>query len=237
MVTRGKSIPMCIYCGEREGRTRDHVPPQCLFGTPRSNLITVPCCEMCRKRQSLDDEYFVQRIVMRNDVGDNPSAAYAADAARRSFTKPKKERSTRALLRSIRQLPIYTDGGLYLGHVPTYEADLKRLCNVIERTTLGLYYYEYGHPLPGSHSCVTYALEGFASAEPEVKAFIKQVMEEAWLGQKRELGNGVFTYCFRELDTPQPVTLWAFLVYSRVEFMSLTKPRADTATMRGATPA
>lgn len=166
---------------------------------------------------------------MRSDVGDNPSAACAAEAVRRSFTKPTKKRSTRALLNSMKQLPIYTPGGVYLGHAATYDVDLKRLCNVIERTTRGLYYHEYRERVPDGHICMTYALEGFASAGSEVKALIRQVMREALLGQKRELGGDVFTYWFRRLDTSEPTTLWAFLVYGRVEFMALTTPNSGRA--------
>src|SRR6185437_12606539 len=95
---RKRSKPTCIYCGEREGTTRDHIPPKGLLPTPRPELITVPCCETCRRGQSLDDEYFVRTIVMRRDVGDSPDAASALAAVHRSFTNPKKMGFTRALI-------------------------------------------------------------------------------------------------------------------------------------------
>lgn len=81
---------------------------------------------------------FVRMIAMRRDVGDNSSAAFAIDAVQRSFTKPQKIGFTRALLESISELPVYSPAGLYLGHAPSYDVDLRRLCNVIERTTRGL---------------------------------------------------------------------------------------------------
>jgi len=61
MVSHGgmkKHATLCIYCGLKEGSTRDHVPPKCMFLAPIPNdiqLITVPCCEECRAGQQGDD--------------------------------------------------------------------------------------------------------------------------------------------------------------------------------------
>src|SRR5262249_581161 len=53
-----KKVTLCIYCGLREGSTKDHVPPKCMFLSPMPNdiqMITVPCCEECRTRHQGDD--------------------------------------------------------------------------------------------------------------------------------------------------------------------------------------
>ena len=113
IVTRGRSKPICIYCGKREGTTKDHVPPKGLFPVPRPNMVTVPCCEQCRKGQSLDDEYFVRMIAMSRDA--NPAAAFARDAVHRTFTKAHKIGFTRALLKSIAESPVHTPASLLLG--------------------------------------------------------------------------------------------------------------------------
>ena len=231
VVTRNGSKPACIYCGTREGNTKDHVPPRNLFAIPRPELVTVPCCDPCRKGQSLDDEYFVRMIAMRRDVGDNPSATFARDAVHRSFTKPNKIGFTRALLNSISELPVHTPAGLYLGHATSYDVDLKRVCNVIERTTRGLYFHEFEVRLPDDHRCVTYALDGFVSAGPEVNATIERAWNQAVSGKKRTFGSNVFTYWFQRLDGSNPATLWAFLVYDCVRFIAFTMPSNQSAVV------
>ena len=210
--------PTCVYCGNRKGTTRDHVPPKNLFPKPRPDLITVPCCERCRQGQSLDDEYFVRMIAIRNDVGRHPAIAPVIGAIHRSFTKPSKIRFTGALLRSMKKSPVYSKAGLYLGHAPSYDVDLQRLCRVIERTTRGLYFSEFKVRLPDDHECKTYALDGFSNDNPDVA----RLLAIALAGKQRTFGNDVFSFWVRQIE---PATLWAFVVYGRVGFMALTAPR------------
>jgi hypothetical protein len=186
--------------------------------------VTVPCCEPCRQGQSLDDEYFVRMVAMRRDVGDSSSAAFAIDAVHRSFTKPQKIGFTRALLDSITELPVYSPAGLYLGKATSYDVDLRRLCNVIERTTRGLHLDEFKVRLPDDQRCVTYALDGLASAGSEANATIGRLLNHVLSGKKRIFGNKVFTYWVQRVDGPTSTTLWAFSVYDCVGFMAFTMP-------------
>lgn len=161
---------------------------------------------------------------MRSDVDNDPTTKLVLDAVHRSFTKPQKIGFTRALIDSMSELPVYTPAGVYLGHASFFDSDLTRLCNVIERVTRGLYYHEYGARLPDAHRCVTYALDGFASAGSEDKGRVRQLFDQACLGKERTLGGNVFKYWFQSVVGPEPATLWAFLVYGRVGFVALTMP-------------
>ena len=59
----------CTYCGKPKPETTNHIPPACLFPSPRpSDLITVPCCLDCNGGASKDDEYFRMMMVMRRDA-------------------------------------------------------------------------------------------------------------------------------------------------------------------------
>lgn len=167
-MSKSRRKQICTYCGERAGTTRDHIPPKGLFAKPRPNLITVPCCELCRESQSLDDEYFVRMISMRSGTADNPSASAARDSALRSLTKPAKRRFANSLLGSAKDFAVYSPSGIYLGQSMSYDVDLKRLCNVIERTTCGLFSHEFGQRLPDGDRCKAYAIDGFDLAIPEV---------------------------------------------------------------------
>jgi hypothetical protein len=49
------------YCCNENTISREHIPPKCLFLTPRpSNMITVPSCQKHIFAKSKDDEYFIR---------------------------------------------------------------------------------------------------------------------------------------------------------------------------------
>ncbi len=221
------SKPICVYCGSNPGGTRDHVPPKALFGKPRPQLITVPCCHQCRETQSLDDEYFVRIILMRRELPEGSSAIAARDAVIRSFTKPNKQAFTRSLIRTLNEVPTYTPSGIYVGHRTTYTVDLRRLDNVIQRTTRALHFQEFGMRLPDDHICITFALDGFSVANPGAISKVQKLWAHASSGVKRDFGSGTFTYWFQKLEETKGATHWAFLVYGCTPFVSLTCPATD----------
>jgi hypothetical protein len=63
--------PACVYCGERDATTMDHIPPRCLFDRQPATLIKVPSCFPCNNGASMDDEYFRTVLSFRHDV-DHP---------------------------------------------------------------------------------------------------------------------------------------------------------------------
>ena len=201
--TQRRRAPICTYCGERDGTTRDHVPPKGLFGKPRPNLVTVPCCEPCRTSQSLDDEYFVRMISMKSDTAKNSSAKTARDSALRSLTKPAKRRFAQALISSTEDVALFSPSGIYVGQGMSYRADLKRLSKVIEITTCGLYRHKLGERLDDAHRCKVYALDGFYLATSDITAQLQRLWEQAISGEREDFGQNVFTYWFRRIDGPE----------------------------------
>lgn len=220
---------MCTYCGVRPGRTRDHVPPKGLFARPRPNLITVPCCEECRRVQSLDDEYFVQTLSMKSGLLETPSSRDARNAAMRALSKPAKRRFTRAFLRSVQDVALHSPGGIYLGNRLAYDVDLDRLCRVITRIVQGLHFEEFKTMLPEDDLCKAYALDGFAESAGEATRNVKTLWELAVSGRRRDLGKDVFTYWVREVQDSSRVTIWAFIVYGGVSFLAITFPISQPA--------
>lgn len=218
----------CIYCGTEPATTRDHVPPKGLFPQPRpSDLVTVPCCEMCRKAQSLDDEYFIRMVAMRHDVGEHPAARQIVEAVHRSFAKSKKQAFAQALVDSVRYVDLYSKAGLYLGKTATYDVDFERLCAVIRRTTLGLFYERLGERLSDDYRCDVYAIDGFVARDPGTADNLHKLVDLALCGEMRAWGEKVFTAWFQQVQGPPQLTFWAFLVYSRVAFLALTCPAAS----------
>lgn len=228
--------PTCVYCGSNPGETRDHVPPKALFAKPRPTLITVPCCHQCRETQSLDDEYFVRMILMRRELPQNSLAIAARDAVLRSLTKPNKQAFTRSLVRTLNRVPTYTPSGIYVGHRTTYTVDLRRLDNVIQRTTRALYFQEFGAFLPSDHICITYAIDAFSAVEPKAILDVRRLWTHASSGTRRDFGDGIFTYWFQKFEESKDATHWAFLVYGCTPFVSLTCPATDDPRPQRARP-
>ncbi len=70
-----KTAPVCVFCGVRDGTTKDHVPPKGMFPPPRPNLITVPACVTCNGGASEIDERF--RTMLSLKVGAaSPEVVY-----------------------------------------------------------------------------------------------------------------------------------------------------------------
>src|SRR2546422_10376314 len=64
---------LCVYCRAADADTRDHIPPQLLFPSPKPNtLITVPACNACNKCFQQDDEVlamFLTSLLGTNSAG------------------------------------------------------------------------------------------------------------------------------------------------------------------------
>lgn len=116
----------------------------------------------------------------------------------------------------------------------SYDVDLQRLGRVVERTTSGLYFHEFGERLPDSHRCKSYGIDGFALAGPQIIAEAQRMWEHAISGTRHDFGENGFTYWVREIDGPEGATLWAFVVYGSVQFLAFTGPR-DASNILGPT--
>jgi hypothetical protein len=101
---------LCVYCGQRDAVTDDHVPPKSLFGKPRPTLVTVPSCLQCNAGASKDDEYFRTMIAFRHDL-DHPDASAAFDAAMRSLARPRGGGIRTALLNGLREVDVRSLAG------------------------------------------------------------------------------------------------------------------------------
>jgi hypothetical protein len=59
MGKKGKrKVGECAYCGELRKISKEHVIPLCLFKRPYPpRMITVPACDQCNNKKSLDDDF------------------------------------------------------------------------------------------------------------------------------------------------------------------------------------
>lgn len=65
--------PMCVYCGVREGTTRDHVIPRALFQPNPTNPVVVHCCLGCNQHKKYRDEYLRDMLAVDALVQMNPA--------------------------------------------------------------------------------------------------------------------------------------------------------------------
>lgn len=134
--------PLCAYCGLREGRTKDHVIPKCMFLPPLPNeMLTVPACSPCNESKGKDDDYLRDMLVINLENENHPVANCVAMKERviRSIQK-NRSHLIREGRRTRRATPFYSPGGLYLGTAPAISIDQERIDRTFGRIVRGLYF-------------------------------------------------------------------------------------------------
>ncbi len=215
----------CTYC-PADATTRDHVPPQCLFAKPLpSDLITVPCCQVCNQRASKDDEYFRTTLAMRDDLFDLPEVNSLAESALRSFARPAQQGLARKLLQTARPIERYSNGGLYLGRGVSYTVENTRLTSVVSRTIKGLFFARSGKRLPINYECVAYIEEGLSNINQPTRAQLKKICDITQSTAPNIIGGEVFQYWWKAAENDPCTTFWVLLFFGRVGFIGMTAPR------------
>ncbi len=216
-------IKVCIYCGSGPPLEDDHIPPKNLFARPRpSNLITVPACSNCNRQASKDDEYFRLVLTLRQDVSEHPDIAALLPNVIRSLKKPRKVGFRGALLKSLRNVPLATPGGIYLGQVGGYNVDLARLDRVASRIIRGLVYHELGIRLDEDYDVAVYSEDGLAHNDlPTLAELRKTILEPLSIRPAKMIGNDVFEYRYSLTDRSDASSAWLLVFYGRIRFLGL----------------
>lgn len=173
-------------------------------------------------------------IGLRFDVQEHPAASKVVNSIMAALSKPEKGRFVSSILRTARPVEVRTRGGLHVGTGTTYNVDHQRLCAVIRRTMLGLYFHEMGKRMPDAHEPRVWAVSGFATPTAEQVTKIRELVAVATSGRCRIFGDNVFAYFFQTLTGIPDTTLWAFLVYHQVPFIGFTGPPVNETGSVGA---
>jgi hypothetical protein len=191
MINESKEDKICVYCGGKNPKTRDHVPPKGIFAPPRPILVTVPCCSDCHNATSFDDEYFRNMLAMRNDTHNHPDVQGILPKVYRALEKSEQKKFRSSLLRSIKDVSVKTSSGIYLGNASTYEVDKYRLGKVVERTVKGLYWHENKKMFPLGGAVKTYLVDDIGSMDENTFDWLVRVLNNA---AEKEIGKGAFKY-------------------------------------------
>lgn len=150
---------ICVYCGQAEATTDDHVPPKGLYpeGASRSVLFTVPACRPCNNGLSKDEEWF--RLFLATAAHDESPLASGImmDKIKRSMIREEQVAAGQPLLRGhlakLEHVDVVTPSGLYTGQRMTKfsltDEDWKRYHRVLDKIVKGTYFRRNGSILPG----------------------------------------------------------------------------------------
>jgi len=127
-----KNSPICVYCGEQPGLTRDHVPSRVLLDDPYPvDVRPVDACSKCNSEGlSLDEEYL----------------ACLLDCVTSGTTDPKlmKRQKVREILENKPALRARLEKARTSGASGTiFEIEYRRVTNVLNKLVLGHAYFEH----------------------------------------------------------------------------------------------
>jgi 5-methylcytosine-specific restriction endonuclease McrA len=220
----------CVYCGNNQELTRDHVPPKGIFSEPRpSDLITVPACPQCHNAEtSRDDEYFRLHLQVRDGICEHPDVIKARPTLLRSLEKPGKAGMRKGLLENIVFAEAVTPSGIFIKNQLAIQTNTDRLRRVVSRTMKGLFYYYKQHRLPDGYDALVFDEENVQKWPANVLGPFNESVIQPLLAQPAAmLGNGVFSCRFGFNTADQDTTYWIFVFYGQAGFLGLTQPSAD----------
>ena len=142
---------VCVYCGEAEGTSKDHVVPDCLFVDPKPpNLLTVPACLGCNNVEKSQDDTFLRDLLVVDIDNEHPIAkSLLATKVRRSVQRNLSEIAKFVV--TAEERPRHDHEGFYLGKFPKAELPTGRVSRIMSRIVRGLYYCSRRQILPRSH--------------------------------------------------------------------------------------
>ena len=216
-----KLTKKCIYCGSKEGLTKDHIPPKSLFVNPRpSNLITVPCCNHCNNSFSMDDEYMQVMFSMRLGVHKKNAVKKNWDKILRNLGRSESKGFYQSIIKSIKQVDVKTMDDIQLGKISTYEIDYNRITNVSDRIIKGLYYTTKKEILP-----LEYHVDSFLLEQIDINDNLSELSNKFFqaLSTATEIKIGeTFSYRIKEMDFDHKSCLLYFSIYNEFNFFGMT---------------
>lgn len=208
--------------------TKDHVPPKSFFPSPRpSNLITVPCCDVCNSKYGKGDERARNLLTSLETTETHPGIQnQIARKRNRSFLRHEGRSDFQHILRSIKLVDRYSPGDIYLGKYAAFDLNQGLMDRFMERMTRALIYQD------NSIGYVDFEIEwrmaptkqSFESMPSEMKTFLASA-------EPREIGDNVFIYlgyyCLGRASS-----LWIMNFYGGVEFITILRDKSGGGRQR-----
>jgi hypothetical protein len=194
-------MPLCAICGERDGTTRDHVPPKAIFPKPRpNNLVTVPACLECNNGASDNDDLF--KVFLSLQAAGNNEIARKLFQEKTVRTLKRNQSLLALILEEAKELQIINNQG----NIETRTGILWNSAAhdaVMERTIRGLYFHHSGSPIPIDTNLAVQWLHGV----PE------EILPSLHLFNEVVLGDDQVTYKYIIYGDDPRHSLWLFDFY------------------------
>jgi hypothetical protein len=218
----------CVFCSA-PATSRDHIPPKGFFLPPlRENLVTVPACTSCNNGASECDDRFRSFVSMRVGAGNPQKLDLWRSKVLPGIRRNRKE--FRRLIRSMRDVEVYTQGGIYLGVATQCAFEAEPHDNGIRRTVRGLYWHEFGEALPREIP-IEVLIQG-----PNWKAALSSLLP---MMQVRAIGSPeTFQYAFGRVADVPTASVWLFNFFAGHLVAAMTGEAASSSDHTAlATPA
>ena len=120
---------------------------------------------------------------------------------------------------SFCEVPVYSKGGIYLGHSTALRVDDKRVRRVMRRIIKGLFYHECATSLPSTHEAKGYVCE---AEFPDPLLNLLESINYAGFCPIRKNQDDVFAYTLRTSEEDINSTLWVGWFYETIGFFGAT---------------
>jgi hypothetical protein len=212
-VIKKQKFGKCAACGIETELTREHVPPQNLFLSPRpTNTITTWTCAKCNKETELDDEYFRLFVTVGAEPETRAGQLWAEKVVGSTFTRsPALKNQLQIDLVKLRQRhktqPLQTyDGEIVADDVvdQCIMLDASRIKRVAEKIVRCLHFHHHSTSLPQD---LVFEFSVAPLGPPKLEQIIRD--RKGLVGGE----NGEFIYWYQFNDQSRFSSEWVLLFY------------------------
>ncbi len=201
-------LKQCYLCGAVENLTRDHIPPESFFISPRpSNLITVPCCRSCNASYAKDDE--ATRAWFSSHLGASRAGNWILQNKVIPGVIKHSPAFRNTMLASMKDIRIHTeDGDIEAIRLTIPFARVERFIIRITKGLLTHYFPDYN-----------YSKDWFRVAHiPSRTDALEKIQPIRDSLEYDERGHGIFQFR-RGLMPSKQSGVWLLLFYESVSFL------------------
>jgi hypothetical protein len=206
------------------------VPPQSLFPSPApSNLITVPACKSCNSGAAKDDEFFRLALVMNEKTRGNAAREALIPGVKRSLLRFRAQGLASKFWSSTRSMERITPDGLYAGQGLFFSSDGARLDRTATRVVQGLFFHEFGEPVPQDHDARVINLQRLPTVDSVIREGISDFIQATLSEPERNFGPAFSYWILRSPNGPHRAH-FVLKFYGFLEYYAQVQPRTYSAT-------
>jgi hypothetical protein len=171
-------------------------------------------------------------MALRADIHNHPDIQGGVlSAAMRSLSRPEAVGLAKALLRTVREVPVRTPAGLYAGTVGSYTAEGERVFRVVERITRGLFFHHMHRTLrTGLVKVLHDDFVDWSILPKDVVETAQRVTRAVAQQQTRHRVGRAFEYAYLITENGEMISAWLMTFFDRrvsVDLIGLKQAPSD----------